>query len=125
MSFLAHTLIALAGRAAARRFEAATRDPVAAQHQKLMAIVENNRGTEYGKEHGFSGIKSLEDWRKAVPIVIYEDIRERVERMTRGEKNVLTAEAPTMFAKTSGTTGQPKYIPVTPTCQGRDHADQL
>lgn len=125
MSLLAHTLIAFAGRAAARRFEAATRDPVAAQRRKLMAIVEKNQETEYGKEHGFSGVKSLEDWRKSVPIVTYESIRARFERMTRGEKNVLTAEAPVMFAKTSGTTGQPKYIPVTPTCQGRDHADQL
>jgi hypothetical protein len=125
MSLLAHTLIALAGRAAARRFEAATRDPVGAQYGKLMAIVEKNQDTEYGKEHGFSSVKSLKEWQKAVPVVTYEDIRERVERMTRGEKNVLTADAPVMFARTSGTTGQSKYIPVTPTCQGRDHADQL
>lgn len=125
MSLLARTLIAFAGRAAARRFEAATRDPVAAQYGKLMAIVEKNQDTEYGKEHGFSSIKTFKEWQKAVPIVTYEDIRGRVERMTRGEKNVLTADAPVMFARTSGTTGQSKYIPVTPTCQDRDHADQL
>jgi hypothetical protein len=125
MSVLARTLITCAGRAAARRFEAATRDPIGTQHRKLMAIIERNQNTEYGKEHGFSSVKSLKDWQKAVPVVTYEDIRERVERMTRGENNVLTTEAPVMFAKTSGTTGQAKYIPVTPTCQGRDHADQL
>lgn len=125
MSVLARTLIAFAGRAAARRFEAATCDPVGTQHKKLMAIVERNQNTEYGEEHGFSSVKSLKDWQKAVPIVAYEDIRERVEKMIRGEKNVLTAEPPVMFAKTSGTTGQAKYIPVTQTCQGRDHADQL
>jgi hypothetical protein len=125
MSIVARTLIALAGRAAARRFEAATCDPAETQHRKLMAIVERNQNTEYGEEHGFSNVKSLRDWQKAVPIVSYEDIRERVERMTRGEKNVLTAEPPVMFARTSGTSGQAKYIPVTQTCQGRDHADQL
>jgi hypothetical protein len=125
MSVLARTLIAFAGRAAARRFEAATRDPTATQHRKLMAIVERNQNTEYGTEHGFSSVKSLKDWQKAVPVVTYEDIRDRVEKMTRGEKNVLTAEPPVMFAKTSGTTGYAKYIPVTPICQGRDHADQM
>ena len=125
MSILSQTLIAIAGAAAARRFESAASDASGTQHRKLMSIVERNQSTEYGKEHGFSSVKSLKDWQNAVPIVTYEDLRERVERMTRGEKNVLTAEAPVMFAKTSGTTGQAKYIPVTPTCQGRDHADQL
>ncbi len=50
-------------------------------------------------------------------MVDYEDIRERIDRVTRGEKGVLTAEDPVLFAQTSGTTGTPKYIPVTPTCQ--------
>ncbi|HEU4342749.1 MAG TPA: GH3 auxin-responsive promoter family protein [Candidatus Binatia bacterium] len=125
MSILSQTLISIAGRAAARRFEAATRDPAGAQLRKLMAIVDRNQNTEYGTEHGFAKVKSLEDWQKAVPVVTYDDISERVGRMTRGEQNVLTAEAPVMFAKTSGTSGQAKYIPVTATCQGRDHADQL
>src|ERR687891_245567 len=125
MSILFQALIAIAGGAAARRFEAAASDPIGAQHKKLLAIVEKNQGTEYGKQYGFANVKTLKDWQKAVPIVDYEDMRERVDRMTRGEKNVLTAESPVMFAKTSGTTGQAKYIPVTPTCQGRDHADQL
>jgi hypothetical protein len=38
---------------------------------------------------------------------------------------VLTAEDPVMFSRTSGTTGEPKLIPVTRTCRGRDHADQM
>ena len=84
MSVVARTLIGVAGRAAARRFEAATCDPAGTQHRKLMAIVERNQNTEYGEEHGFSNVKSFKDWQKAVPIVAYEDIRERVERMTRG-----------------------------------------
>lgn len=125
MSILFQALIAIAGGAAARRFEAAASDPIGTQHKKLMAIVEKNQHTEYGKQYGFANVKTLKNWQKAVPIVNYEDLRERVDRTTRGEKNVLTAEVPVMFAKTSGTTGQAKYIPVTPTCQGRDHADQL
>jgi hypothetical protein len=58
-------------------------------------------------------------------VVKYEDIAERVERMANGESSVLTAEDPVMFARTSGTTGKPKLVPVTPTCRGRDHTDQM
>ena len=38
-------------------------------------------------------------------------------------KDIFTAENPIMFAQTSGTTGKPKFIPVTPTCQGKVHQD--
>lgn len=48
-----------------------------------------------------------------------------VDRMLHGEDGVLTAERPVMFARTSGTTGRPKHVPITPTCRGRDHADQF
>jgi hypothetical protein len=125
MSFFNSILLAGMGRAAARRFEAATRDPVAAQQRKLLEITTRNAETEYGREFGFGEVKNLEDWQRLVPVVRYEDIKERVERVTRGQKNVLTAEDPVMFARTSGTTGDPKYVPVTPTCWGRDHADQM
>jgi len=125
MSRLASLLIRLAARSAARRFEAVTRDPAAAQQQLLRQILERNRDTEYGREYGFGAIRNLDDWRRAVPPVDYEAIRGRVERVTRGEPNVLTAESPVMFARSSGTTGEPKFIPVTPTCRGRDHAGTM
>ena len=41
------------------------------------------------------------------------------------KKKIFTAEDPVMYAQTSGTTGDPKYVPVTPTCQGREHSDQM
>jgi hypothetical protein len=125
MGFLASTLIKTVSRGSARRFDAATRDAVGTQRKKLLEIVHANRDTEYGREHGFASVAGMEDWRRLVPVVSYEDIRARVERVTRGEHNVLTAEDPVMFARTSGTTGDAKYIPVTPTCQGRDHQDQM
>ena len=125
MSQMASFFIKFVGRASARRFEQATCDPVAAQQRKLMQILRRNRDTEYGREFGFARIGSLAEYQTAVPVITYEDIKERMERVTRGEQNVLTAEDPVMFAKTSGTAGDAKYIPVTPTCQGRDHSDQM
>jgi hypothetical protein len=125
MSFLARSLIMIAGRGAAKRFDDATRDPAGTQHAKLMEILQRNKDTEYGKKYGFGDIRSMADYRKRVPIVSYEDVRPFMDRITRGESNVLIAETPVMFNQTSGTTGDAKYIPVTPTCQGRDHSDQM
>jgi hypothetical protein len=98
----------------AERFDAATREPRAVQEQKLLEIVRRNRDTVYGRLHQFQGIKSIADYQARVPPVTYDALQPYVERLLRGEQNVLTAEAPLMFATTSGTTGAAKYIPVTP-----------
>ena len=124
MGRLAPMLVSFLGRRAAARFEAATRDPGAAQHRKLMEIVGRNADTEYGRQHGFRSIRDLGDWRARVPLVTYEKIRDRIERVIEGETNVLTAENPVMFAQTSGSTGKAKYVPVTPTCRGCDHSSR-
>jgi hypothetical protein len=114
---LATILIALKARLAARSFKSALKDPVGTQQRLLLSILRRNQDTEYGRAYGFASIHSLKDYQGNVPIIDYEDIRSRIDRMTRGEKNILTAEMPLLFAQTSGTTGDPKYIPVTPTCQ--------
>jgi hypothetical protein len=114
---LAATLIALKARHSAGPFLKAVGDPAAAQRRLLETILQRNRDTEYGRKYRFSSIRDLADYQREVPIVEYEDIRSEIDRMTRGEPAVLTAEAPVMFAQTSGTTGAPKYIPVTPACQ--------
>ena len=99
---------------AASRFDDATWDPRPAQERKLLEIVQRNAQTEFGKAHGFSSIAGIADFQKAVPPQTYESLEPFIERVLRGEKNVLTADDPLMFATTSGTTGSAKYIPVTP-----------
>jgi hypothetical protein len=118
MAGIASFLISFKARKSAGPFEKATRDPMGTQRALLRRMMEKNRDTEYGQEYGFAGISTLDKFRKQVPVVDYEDIRQRIDRVTMGEKNVLTAEDPVLFAQTSGTTGTPKFIPVTPTCQG-------
>jgi hypothetical protein len=99
---------------AANRFHEATWQPAAAQKQKLLGIVRRNQNTTYGQEHGFGHIRSIKDYQAHVPRNSYETLSPYIERVMRGEPNVLTAEQPLMFATTSGTTGRSKYIPVTP-----------
>ncbi|HET6318034.1 MAG TPA: GH3 auxin-responsive promoter family protein [Chloroflexota bacterium] len=98
----------------ADRFEAATRQPIVSQQKKLLDIMRRNRDTEFGRAHDFGSVTSVGDFQARVPATDYDGVAPFVERVMRGEANVLTAEKPTMFATTSGTTGRTKYIPVTP-----------
>lgn len=125
MTLLAKYTLRFIGKQAAERFEKATRDVRGSQEAKLREILSRNARTEYGRRHSFGSIRSLEEYRSAVPITDYEGLRDSIDRMARGERNVLTAEDPLMFAQTSGTSGSPKLIPITPTCQGRDQRDQM
>ncbi|MFH0725192.1 MAG: GH3 auxin-responsive promoter family protein [Pseudomonadota bacterium] len=122
MSF-AGFLITMVARRAAARFEKASHRPMEQQTRKLMEIVTRNADTDFGRRFNFAAIRTVKDYQRQVPLITYEDMQKDIERMAAGEPNVLTAERPVMFAQTSGTTGDPKLIPVTPSCQGRDHTD--
>src|SRR3989442_5119306 len=95
-----------------RAFEAATGDPEHAQARVLRALLRDNADTVFGREHGFATIGSAAEYARRVPIRDYETLRPYIGRIMAGEAGVLTAEAPFMFTTSSGTTGEPKLIPV-------------
>ena len=104
----------LARRASLAPFDRAADDPAAAQARCLRSILEANEDTAFGRAYGFAGIDGTERFRRRVPLHDYEDLRPWVARMAEGERGVLTAEEPVMYATTSGTTGEAKLVPVTP-----------
>ena len=87
--------------------------PHETQDKVLQHLVEVGSRTAFGQDHNFSAIKSYEDFKKQVPINDYEGLRPYVERIIKGESNVLWKGKPIYFAKTSGTTSGAKYIPIT------------
>ena len=122
---LAGKLIAFVGKRAAKRFDKACENPGKVQTDLLLDMVRRNTGTEYGKRYDFASINSVADFQRNVPVITYEDIKDDMMRVASGTSNVFTAEDPVMFAQTSGTTGDPKFVPVTPTDRGTAHSDQM
>ena len=97
------------------RWEKLCADPATVQNRLLLDIIQRNRATAFGKDHGFAAIANLADYRKQVAIGDYERLRPYVERAENGEVRVLTEAPVRMFTLTSGSTGAPKLIPVTET----------
>ncbi len=91
-----------------------------AEEKTLRSILEYAKDSEWGKDHHFAEIleaksaaELFELYRKNVPIQDYEDLRPYIERHKNGEENVLFPGKPMMYATTSGTTKEPKWIPIT------------
>jgi sterol desaturase/sphingolipid hydroxylase (fatty acid hydroxylase superfamily) len=87
------------------------RHPEAAQRAALAAILERNRDSRFGREHGFAAIADIETYRARVPVQQYDDLQPWIEAQQGGEAS-LTADPPVLYALTSGTTGTPKTVPV-------------
>lgn len=79
----------------------------------LMRLLTDNKDTEYGKRYGFVDIKDVDEFRERVPLTEYADYEDAIIRMTeKNEENLLTAYPVVYYASTSGTSGNPKKIPV-------------
>ncbi|RDG37822.1 GH3 family domain-containing protein [Streptomyces corynorhini] len=96
------------------RLLTALADPAEQQRRVLADLLDFNAGTDYGTAHGFGRIRTLDEFRRAVPIQTYADLEPWIERSAAGEANVLTADRPAVFFTSSGSTGAHKKIPVTP-----------
>lgn len=96
------------------RLRAAFADPAGHQRRVLEDLLAFNAGTAYGRAHGFARVRTLDDWRAAVPVQDYSGLAPWIERAAAGEENVLTADRPAVFFTSSGSTGAHKKIPVTP-----------
>lgn len=88
-------------------------NPLETQEKVFKELIASASDTVFGKDHHFDQIKSFSDFSKHVPIRDYEELRPYVDRVVKGEKDILWPGKPLYFAKTSGTTSGAKYIPLT------------
>ncbi len=88
-------------------------NPVATQQKVFADLILQAKETQFGKDHHFETIKTFSDFAQNVPIRDYEELKPYVDRVVKGEENILWKGKPIYFAKTSGTTSGAKYIPLT------------
>lgn len=113
LSKAAMHLIVIKGNSSLRHLEKSSENPMKENEKLLKKILKANANTEYGKSHGFADIKTIDEFRKRVPVSTYEDYAPFIEREKNGEKNVLTSSKILGYSRTSGSSGVPKYIPAT------------
>lgn len=82
------------------------------QEALLLSLVKTAQKTLFGREHDFENIHSVKEFQETVPVADYEDLKPYIERVKKGQANILWTDTPEYFAKTSGTTSGSKYIPI-------------
>ncbi|WP_373287077.1 GH3 family domain-containing protein [Wenjunlia tyrosinilytica] len=88
-------------------------DAPARQHETLLGFLTENADTAFGRAHGFSRMKNVDQYRATVPIADYDALASWIEAAAAGTPRVLSADAPVVFFKSSGSTGESKRIPIT------------
>ncbi len=83
------------------------------QENILKTLIKVGRATEFGKSAGLEKVNDYEEYKEAVALRDYEQMKPWIERIKEGRHNVLWKGRPIYLAKTSGTTSGAKYIPIT------------
>ena len=111
------TIKAFAAKLFAKRIHTLTQKwatkPIDTQKKVFQKLLATAKETQFGKDHDFVNIKTVQEFTQQVPIRDYEQLKPYVDRVVKGEENILWKGKPLYFAKTSGTTSGAKYIPLT------------
>ena len=87
--------------------------PHEVQEELFKKLIQTARHTEFGKQFDFSSIQTYEQFRERIPIHTYEKTFPYIDRLMKGEQNILWPSEIKWFSKSSGTTNaRSKFIPV-------------
>ena len=88
----------------ANKIQGWSKNPIKTQDRVFKELIKSARKTQFGKDHNFTQIQDHKDFIKRVPVRNYEALKPYVEKVVRGEQDILWKGKPLYFAKTSGTT---------------------
>ena len=98
-----------------RQLESYQHDGEKLQRQVLSRLLHQAANTEYGRNHAFGSMKGYDDFVRHTPVNTYEELKDAIDRMRHGEKDILWPGRVKWYAKSSGTTNdKSKFIPVSP-----------
>jgi len=87
--------------------------PSETQEEVLYQLLGKAALTEWGKKFNYSSITSIKEYQSRLPVQTYENIIPYVDRLRKGETNILWPGEIKWFAKSSGTTStKSKFIPM-------------
>ncbi len=102
-------------RKQSRRFLRATEDCQKTQSHVLQRLLTLNESSRFSKEHGLTSTLTPTEFRTRLPISDFERFRPYIERLKVGDTQALLGPQNKllMFALSSGTTSDSKFIPIT------------
>ncbi len=107
-SFLAKPFASYIYRSTRKELSSALED----QDNILKGLLKTGAKTVFGREHHLETVKTYDEFKAAVPVRDYEQLKIYIDQIKQGKHNVLWPGQPIYFAKTSGTTSGIKYIPI-------------
>src|SRR5579863_1228912 len=115
LRYVIGTGVILSMQRQARRFLAQAAEPRDVQHRVLRELAALNSESRFGRLHGFETIRTPGDLRRQVPIAGYAYYQPWIDEVRQGKTEALLGPRNRllMFALTSGTTGDTKFLPVT------------
>ena len=99
------------------RFRAALKEPEQTQAAILRRYLAANAETAFGKAHGFSAIRTAQEFQDRVPLAGYAEMEPWIARIAQGETAVLTRSPVRTLEVTSGSSAAAKRIPYTAAMQ--------
>ncbi|MBL8575022.1 MAG: GH3 auxin-responsive promoter family protein [Hyphomicrobiaceae bacterium] len=113
MTLAGWSALLAAAQAPERALRAALADPRASQARWLAAHLAANAESRFGRDHGFAAIRSIADYRAAVPIAPYDAFRPAIAAMAAGAASELVVDPVIAFEQTGGTASGGKLVPYT------------
>lgn len=108
-----NTMMSWYFRKRAASLDATVKNAAEVQINVLKRLMADAKDTEWGRHYDFKSIQNYNDFKERFPIQDYETLKPYIERVMKGEANVLWPGEIIWFAKSSGTTNdKSKFIPV-------------
>ncbi|MBI4930685.1 MAG: GH3 auxin-responsive promoter family protein [Bacteroidetes bacterium] len=87
--------------------------PHEVQNEWFRKLIDSAKDTEWGKKFRYDSVSSPTQFSEQVPLQDYDSMKPYIERIRRGEQNILWSTEIKWFAKSSGTTNdKSKFIPL-------------
>ncbi len=115
MKWLVNEIMKITLRYHLQRVEEYMLQPGVAQERWFHNLLSTAQNTEFGKKYGFSEITTPDQYAARVPVHDYDSLKDSINRMMHGERDILWPGQIQWYSKSSGTTSdKSKFIPVTP-----------